>query len=120
VFVNIGTLFQKPYLIKQARAEFEISKLTDQEFKIKLATDVKEKYIKYLQSKVLLRIESRTALEAESLLKESRYKFEKGEVSFENYSKALIYEAENRRKVIEAEANLLIAQNGLESLVGKK
>ena len=120
LYINIGSLLQKPYLVKTAKEELEMAKLTKQEVLDVLEGEVKAKYIKFVQTSVLLRVESKIAIEAESVVKEARYKFEKGEVTFETFTRALIYESDGRKKVIDAEANLLIAKASLETKIGKK
>lgn len=120
LFINIGNLLTKPYLIKAAKEEYEIAKLNKQDNLNLVAAEVKARYIKYIQNNVLLRIQTKIAIEAESVVKEARYKFEKGETNFETFTKALIYESDNRKQVIDAEANLLIAKASLETIVGKK
>lgn len=119
-FINIGNILQKPYNIKLAKEEFELAKLSSLETMNVIEGDVKARYIKFVQSSVLLRMQSKIAIEAESVVKEARYKFEKGEANFETFTKALIYESDNRKQVIDAEANLLIAKASLETIVGKK
>jgi outer membrane protein TolC len=119
-FVNLGNILQKPYNVKLAKEEYELSKLTSLETLSVIEGDVKGRYIKFVQSSVLLRMQTKIYLEAESVVKEARYKFEKGEVNFETFTKALIYESDNRKQVIDAEANLLIAKASLETIVGKK
>ena len=98
----------------------EIAKLGKQEAITILEGEVKARYIKFVQTSVLLRVESKIAIESESVVKEARYKFEKGEVTFETFTRALIYESDGRKKVIDAEANLLIAKASLETIIGKK
>lgn len=120
LFINIGNILTKPYLIKAAKEEYEIAKLNKQDNLNLVAADVKARYIKYIQNSVLLRMQTKIAIEAESVVKEARYKFEKGEANFETFTKALIYESDNRKQVIDAEANLLIARASLETIVGKK
>lgn len=120
LYINIGNLLQKPYIIKTSKEELEIAKLGKQEALTILEGEVKARYIKFVQTSVLLRVESKIAIEAESVVKEARYKFEKGEVTFETFTRALIYESDGRKKVIDAEANLLIAKASLETIVGKK
>lgn len=120
LFINLGSILQKPYLLKTAKEEFELAKLNKQETMMITEADVKARYIKFIQSSVLLRMQSKIAIEAESVVKEARYKFEKGEANFETFTKALIYESDNRKQVIDAEANLLIAKASLETIVGKK
>ena len=118
--VNIAALIQKPFLIKVAKEDVEISKLGQQEYAILLASDVKTRYIKYVQSATILRIQTGIAIEAESVLKDIRYKFEKGETIFENYSKALVFMSDNKKSVIDAESNFLVAKTSLETIIGKK
>ncbi len=118
--INIAALIQKPFLIKAAKEDVEISKLGQQEYAILLAADVKTRYIKYVQSATILRIQSGIAIEAESVLKDIRYKFEKGETIFENYSKALVFMSDNKKSVIDAESNFLVAKTNLETIIGKK
>ncbi|MEI6584908.1 MAG: TolC family protein [Sediminibacterium sp.] len=118
--VNIAALIQKPFLIKVAKEDVEISKLGQQEYTILLASDVKTRYIKYVQSATILRIQTGIAIEAESVLKDIRYKFEKGETIFENYSKALVFMSDNKKSVIDAESNFLVAKTSLETIIGKK
>jgi outer membrane protein TolC len=120
LYINIGNLLQKPYLVKTSKEELEVAKLGKQEAINILEGEVKARYIKFVQTSVLLRVESKIAIEAESVVKEARYKFEKGEVTFETFTRALIYESDGRKKVIDAEANLLIAKASLETIVGKK
>lgn len=118
--VNIAALIQKPFSIKVAKEEVEISKLGQQEYSILLEADVKTRYIKYVQSATVLRIQNRIAIEAESVFKDIRYKFEKGETVFENYSKALVFLSDNKKSVIDAESNFLVAKTSLETIIGKK
>jgi outer membrane protein TolC len=120
LFINFGNILQKPYNLKTAKEEVELAKLNKQETMMTTEAEVKARYIKFIQTSVLLRMQSKIALEAESVVKEARYKFEKGEANFETFTKALIYESDNRKQVIDAEANLLIAKASLETIIGKK
>lgn len=119
-FVNIAALLQKPYVIKSTKVEYEIAKLSQMDFDMVMAADVKTRYLRYIQTGIHLKIQNRIALEAESIVKETRYKFEKGEVNFETFTKGVIYESDNRKGVIDAEANYLLAKSSLETIIGKK
>ncbi|MEI6087975.1 MAG: TolC family protein [Bacteroidota bacterium] len=120
LYINFGSLLSKPYLVKLSKEELEIAKLGKQDALNILEGEVKARYIKYVQTSVLLRVESKISLETENVVKEARYKFEKGEVTFETFTRALIFEADYRKKVIDAEANLLTAKASLETIIGKK
>jgi outer membrane protein TolC len=120
LYINIGNLLHKPYLIKSSKEELEIAKLVKQESLIILEGEVKARYIKFVQTSVLLRVESKISLESESVVNEAKIKFEKGEVTFETFTRALIYGSDSRKKVIDSEANLLIAKASLETITGRK
>jgi outer membrane protein TolC len=119
-FVNIAALLQKPYIIKSTKVEYEIAKLGQMDIDLLMVAEVKTRYLRYVQSGMHLKIQNRISLEAESLIKETRYKFEKGEVGFETFTRAVIYESDNRKGVIDAETNYLLAKSSLETIVGKK
>lgn len=118
--INVGSILLKPYAIRSSKEELEIAKLNKLESLNLVEAEVKTRYIKFVQASVLLRVESKIAIEAESVVKEAKYKFEKGEVTFETFTRALIYESDGRKRVIDAEATLLIAKASLETVVGKK
>ena len=42
------------------------------------------------------------------------------ETIFENYSKALVFMSDNKKSVIDAESNFLVAKTNLETIIGKK
>lgn len=117
---NFGSLLQKPYLIKQAKEDLIIAKLNLDEYNLSIETEVKNRYYKYLQQLTLLRLQTQTAIDADGLLKQLKFKFEKGEETFENYSRALMGYTEHRREINGTETELLIAKSNLEELIGKK
>ncbi len=120
LFINIAALLQKPILVKTAKEEYEIAVLSKQEYDITLVAEIKSRYFKYVQYSLVVRMQNRISLESESIVKEARYKYEKGEANFETFTKALIYESGMRKDLIGAEADFLIAKSSLEAMVGKK
>lgn len=120
LFVNIGALVTKPYQIKQAREELEISKLDKSEYLITLETMVKQRYFAYIQQLVILRSRAATIIDLETVVKQTRYRFEKAELGFDDYNKSVATLAEAKVKKIEAETAVLVAKASLEELVGKK
>ncbi len=118
--LNLGTLLQRPSTIKQSKEKLEIAKLDKNEYDLALEVDVKQRYFAYIQSSAVLRLVTRMALDAESISKELKYKFEKSEETFERYNKALIDEAQQKQKAIESEGNVLMAKARLEELLGKR
>jgi len=119
-FVNIGSLVQKPTVIKQAKAEVDVTRFEKQAFELNLEADIKKRYFTYMQNMVLLRIKADGLLDIESLLKETRYKFEKGETTLQNYNNALLMYSNQLQTKISTEAELYISKSNLEELVGQK
>ncbi len=119
-FFNVGNLLVKPHYIKQAKEELAIAELNKQEYNLNIEAEVKSRYYRFIQQKAALRTESETALEVESVLKQIKYKFEKGEETLENYGKVIVEFNNKRQNVISAEGYLLIAKSALEEIIGKK
>ncbi len=119
-FINISNLVQKPTILKQNREEIAIAKLQFDEYALTIESEVKSRYFRYMQQLTILRIHNQNAIDFESLVKQIKFKFERGEDSFENYSKALVQNGEQKQKIIETEGSVLVAKTILEELVGKK
>jgi hypothetical protein len=120
LFINFASILQKPYLIKQAKEEIKIAQNDKEEYDLNLATEVKSRYYRYVQATNVLKIVSKGALDAESVSKTLRARFERSEESFENYNKSLIITSEQKQRVIESEGALLITKARLEELLGKR
>ncbi|WP_158827163.1 TolC family protein [Mucilaginibacter lacusdianchii] len=120
IFFSLGAFFQKPYLVKQAKRELSQASSEQQEYIITISTNVRKRYYVYLQRVASLKIQSQSALDADNALKEVRHKFEKGEETFDNYSRARLALAQANETKITAEANLFSAKADLEELLGDK
>ena len=118
--LNIGNVIAKPFTIKNSKATYKISKLEEEEYSLTLEREVKNRYYEYLKYINLLKISSKATLDAESLLKEMKYKYEKGEVSLEVYTNVLLNATNQNKSRIEAEAEVFNAKALLEELVGVK
>ncbi len=119
-FINISNLIQKPTILKQNREEIAIAKLQFEEYALTIEAEVKTRYFRYMQQLTVLKVHNQNAIDFESLVKQIKFKFERGEDSFENYSRALVQNADQRQKIIETEGAVLVAKTILEELVGKK
>jgi len=119
-FANVGSILQKPSLIKQAKGELAAAEYDKQAFDLNMEAEVKKRYFTYIQKVAVLRIRSGAALDVESMLTTIKHRFEKGEESLENYNKALILKSEYEQNIINAEGDLLSAKSSLEELVGQK
>lgn len=118
VNLNLGALLQKKPQINMSKQDLEVAKLEKAEYELQLATEVKSRYYTYLQQQQVLKMRRQVSLDAEAVLKQTKYKFEKGEETFENYNRTLMLMAENRQRITEAEAALLTAKGRLEELIG--
>ncbi|NCI45549.1 TolC family protein [Sediminibacterium soli] len=120
MFVNIGSLITKPHNIRQAREQLAISKLDKEEYNLNIEAEVKMRYFRYVKELTMLKAMSQGLVDAENAMKQLRYKFEKSETTFEEYSRSLLVYADRRQSVIESQGALLVAKSSLEELVVKK
>lgn len=120
LFINFSAIIQKPTMVKQSREEVAIAKYTYDEFGLSVENMVKERYFRYMQNLTVLKLRSQAAIDAEALYKQMKFKFEKGEETFENYSKAMIQYIDTKQKIVETEGLLLISKSNLEEMIGKK
>jgi outer membrane protein TolC len=120
VFFNVGTFAEHPYLVKQSKQELLIAHNEQDEYLLNLATEVKKRYYVYVQRLAELKLQTKAVQDVESSLNDIRYKFEKGEETFENYNKTQTDHTNHQISKIQAESNLFIAKADLEDLLGTK
>jgi outer membrane protein TolC len=120
VFFNLGGFLQKPYAVKQARQELAIVNNDMQETFITLTSQVKKRYYTYLQKLTLLKLQMQTSTDADNLMRDLKYKFEKGEESLDSYTRARISNTQQIQSKINAEVDLFIAKTDLEEILGEK
>jgi outer membrane protein TolC len=120
IFFNISTLLTKPHNIKQAREELVITKLQQEEYILNITAEVKSRYYKYIQNVTLLRLRTMAAVDAENVMKQLKYKFEKSEETFEDYNRAVTSYNDRRQSIIQSEADVLVSKSFLEEMLGKK
>ena len=120
VSVSIGTILQKPGLIKASREELSIANLGKDEYNLSIEAMVQQKYFTYVEQLTLLNWRNKDLQNLESTLKDLKYKFEKGEEAFENYNKALTAYSSGVQSRIQAEGAFLIAKSSLEEIIGVK
>jgi len=120
IFLNLGTLIERPSLIKQSKQELLIAHNDQDEYMLNLATEVKKRYYTYIQRMAELKLQTKAVQDAENSLKDIRYKFEKGEETFDSYNKVQADYTNHEISKVEAEANLFIAKADVEELLGTK
>jgi len=120
VNLNLGLFFRTPSLVKQAREEYNSASYLTKEYDILLETEVKQRYFEYLQWFSDLKVKNQAYIDNKTSSDGLRYKFEKGEVSLDVYSKAKSLTSISSSEKLQAELNMLTAKNSLEALIGKK
>ena len=120
VSTPIGGILQKPWQIKAARKDLEIAELNQAEYDLNIAAVVKQRYFLYIQQLTILNWRIKALEDAESVLKQIKYKFEKGEETFDNYNRVLGTFTSAVQAKIESEGTFLITKSNLEEIVGIK
>lgn len=120
MYVNVGSMLQKPSLVKQAKSELEIAKFEKEEYELNIEALIKQRYYIYVQNLAMLKLKASTVTDAEGTMKQLKYRFEKGEETFQNYNNVMMSYTDHLQTKIEAETALLIAKSSLEELLGKK
>jgi len=120
IYTSVGNILQRPGAIKSAKQDYEIAVLNQQEYDMNLETIVKTRYFAYVQQLTLLNWKLKSLGNAESVVNQMKYKFEKGEETYENYNRALSVYSNSVQTKIEAEGGLLTAKINLEEIIGAK
>ncbi|RZL46982.1 MAG: hypothetical protein EOP00_13315 [Pedobacter sp.] len=120
VNLNLGMFFRTPYLVKQAREEYNSASFQTKEYDILLASEVRQRYYEYLQWQMNLKVKNEAYIDNKTASDGLRFKFEKGEVSLDVYTKAKVLTNSAHSDKLESELNMLRAKEALETLMGKK
>lgn len=120
VSVSIGSILQKPGQVKATKEERSITNLGKDEYNLSIEAQVKQRYYQYVKTLAVLNWKNKDLGNLESTVKDVKYKFEKAELPFEDYNKALTAYSSGVQGRIEAESALLIAKSNLEELLGAK
>jgi len=118
--LNVGSLLQKPAQINAARGQRDVARLEKEVYDLNLEAVVKERYFKYIQQVALLRQLTQLTVDAQSMLSSARTKFEKGQETFDNMSKAMVFYNQQNREKINVETDLMITKAQLEEILNQK
>ncbi|RZK23631.1 MAG: TolC family protein [Flavobacterium sp.] len=116
--VNIGSLVQRPFIVKDAKAQYKIAQLQETSYHQNLVAEVKKRYFAYQEQLAQLKLRSKSLSDAQSLVKQLRFKFEKSEASFDDLTRALLLSSEQNQFLITAEGGTFAAKAALEELLG--
>jgi outer membrane protein TolC len=118
LFINVGTMLQKPATIKQAKEEYIAAKYDRETIDLDIEQEVRKRYFTYVEMSNVLKIKSKAVGDADDAMKHVKYKFEKGEVTFEIYNQALLAFSTYSQEKIIAESSFLVAKSSLEEMLG--
>jgi len=118
--LNLGAILQKPFATKEAKAQYRVAQLEEKQYNLTLTALVKARYFAYLEQLGNLKLRTRAYTDAEALVKQLRNKFEKNEVTFDDYQRALIQSTEQNQQIIHAESGVFTTKSSLEELIGEK
>jgi len=120
LFFNLGTFLEKPYAVKQAKLEYEEANNDQNLYFLTLTNQVKKRYYTYVADVASLKLQNQAAIDEQNVFNDIKHKFEKGEETFDNYTRAQTNLTTVYAAKITAETNLLIAKADLEELLGEK
>ncbi len=120
VGTSIGGFFQKPVAIRAAREDYELAKLNEEEYNLSITGVVKQRYYTYIQQLAALNWKSKNLESADRIAREAKYKFEKGEETFDAYNNVYASYSSSVVTKLQAETDYLIAKSNLEEIIGVK
>ncbi|TDO24069.1 TolC family protein [Pedobacter duraquae] len=117
---NPGTLFQKPSQVNRAKEQVKIAEYNQAEYNLSLEAEVKRRYYTFFQSKALLVPINSAFLDAENNYKVVKIKYQRAEVTIQEYNTASMSYTQANEAKIQSEINYLAAKAALEELTVKK
>lgn len=120
ISTSIGSILQKPGMVRVAKEQYKIAQLTQEEYNLGIEATVKQRYFAYVQAMSVLKWKTQDVSSADLTVKDIKYRFEKGEQSFDNYNRAQEFYSNAIQAKIQAEGAMLIAKSSLEEIVGVK
>jgi len=120
IHLNLGILFRTPAYVKQAKEEHNEMIYQVKEYDILLESQVKQTYYDYLHYFNTLKVKQQAYNDNKAASDGLQFKFEKGEVSLDDYTKAKTITTYANSERLLAELNWLKAKDTLEALIGEK
>jgi outer membrane protein TolC len=118
--ISIGSLFERPYTIHNARVAVKIAEETQAQYDLTIEAQVKRAYFAYIEAQADLRNKVNAVQDATTAVNQIKHTFEKGETTFQVYNETLtnLYNQNSFR--VQAELALFTAKTNLEELLGTK
>jgi len=118
--VSLGSLFERPYTIHNARIAVKIAEQNQAQYDLTIEAQVKRFYFAYIEAQADLRNKVNAVQDATTAVNQLKHTFDKGETTFQVYSEALtnLYNQNSFR--VQAELALFTAKTNLEEMLGTK
>ncbi|HQS51215.1 MAG: hypothetical protein B7X86_11505 [Sphingobacteriales bacterium 17-39-43] len=117
---NLSSILQKPGNVKQAKESVKLAQYDLDEYHLTLETEVKRRYFTYVQALSNLRLQTKLSSDALNVSNDVKTKFEKSEITYEQFTLMQMSYSGALQSKIAAESNFLIAKASLEELLTKK
>lgn len=117
---NLSSILQKPGNVKIAKQSVKLAQYDLDEYHLTLETEVKRRYFTYIQALSNLRLQTKLSSDALNVSKDIKTRYEKSEITFEQYTLAQMSYSGALQSKIAAESSFLIAKASLEELLTKK
>ena len=118
--VSIGSLFERPYTIHNAKESFKLAEAQQQEYLLALEAQVKRFYFAYIEAQADLRSRVNAVLDATTAVNQLKHTFDKGEITFQVYNEALVNLYSQNSYRVQSELAVFTAKTNLEELIGTK
>lgn len=118
--VSLGSLFERPYTIHNARESLKVAEAQQEQYLLTIEAQIKRFYFAYLEAQADLRNKVNAVQDATTAVSQIKHTFGKGETTFQVYNEALtnLYNQNSFR--LQAELAVFTAKTNLEELLGAK
>jgi outer membrane protein TolC len=118
--ISLGTLFEKPYTIHNARVAVKVAEEQQQQYELNIEANVKRYYFAYIEAQADLRNKVNAVQDAQTAVNQLKHTFDRGETTYIVYNEALtnLYNQNSFR--LQSELAMFTAKANLEELLGTK
>ncbi len=117
---NVGTMFKVSKLVSQAKERLKLEEYSYESQKLSARADMIRRFAGLITTIKILKLKIKSVEESVENTEMTKYKFEKGEETLENYNKALYNLNISLIEKAKSEAEYVIAKALLEEILGIK
>jgi outer membrane protein TolC len=120
ISASLGSLIAAPYRIKQAKIEYEITKLQSEDYNKILVSEVKNRYYEYILQLKELKLRTQEVQDSKGIADDIALRFERGEIELGAYNASKSMYNSTKSTKMQTEVAYLRAKDQLEEIIGKK